>query len=490
MEEKDLPESETVVEVTGVSVSLSVKRTEVPEPQHLPPGETHRDSPGEVPAGFVQSRFEAAVPATYGEPVQGFEYSALEPAIPGEVAEPYSVERGEELQHGVLQPALPGEPVKPVEPALPPLEPQTVTKRHALVQEPAKTEPAIPGEPGLPPTEPLQPMLKAKRQLAVVVVPKEPGETAPEFRRALKPAAPGNPSLPVGPGSAPIPGEQPPSEAEPARILRRLLTPAEQGHEVRNPEPEVRDPEPEVPGRRLLPAQPKQSAVIGVPAQPVQPAVPAGAPPAPEGTVEAPVQQPKQQLAPMQQPQQPPLGYNAPPGQNTPVQNPPTQNPPTQNTPGQNTTPGNSNYTGGGYNFPGMPSGFGNYQVPPNGDVGPDPNIQFDEAQYTALIAVIGEIKAGARKAITHNDVYLDAELLLQPMSQTWEPAQRLVKWGGTFGGTVDTENKNLRKKLSQLESGLEKAKVVFKDTDDLAAYDVTKFTTEFPGFTGGTGAV
>ncbi|RKT83059.1 hypothetical protein SAMN05421805_11780 [Saccharopolyspora antimicrobica] len=479
MEEKDLPESETVVEVTGVSVSLSVKRTEVPDPHNLPPGETHRGSPGEVPGGFVHSRFEPAVPAAYGEPVK---YDLLEPAIPGEVVEPYSGERGEELQHGVLQPALPGEPVKPVQPALPPLEPQTVTKRHVLVHEPAKTEPAVPGEPGLPPTEPLQPMLKAKRQLAVVVVPKEPGETAPEFRRALKPAAPGKPSLPVEPGRAPIPGEQSPSEAEPARMWRRLLTPAEQGREVR-------DPEPEVPGRRLLPAQPKQSAVIGVPAQPVQPAVPAGAPPAPEGTVEAPVQQPKQYLAPVQQPQQPPLGYNAPPGQNTPVQNASVQNPPTQYPPGQN-TPGNSNYTGGGYNFPGMPSGFGNYQVPPNGDVGPDPNIQFDEAQYTALIAVIGEIKAGARKAITHNDVYLDAELLLQPMSQTWEPAQRLVKWGGNFGGTVDTENKNLRKKLSQLESGLEKAKVVFKDTDDLAAYDVTKFTTEFPGFTGGTGAV
>ncbi|MDA3649898.1 hypothetical protein LZ318_24860 [Saccharopolyspora indica] len=508
MAEQDQTESETVVEVTGVSVSLPVERTEVPESHHLRPGEPFRGSPGEGLGGFAYDALEPAVPASYGEPVEP--YSGVEGVEAGyrllEPGEPFS---GEAPEYDLLEPAVPAEPVRPADPGLPPLEPMTVSEHHVVVYEevPAgdRAEPE-PADPGLPPLEPLK---ATKYVVSVREVPAHEGHE-PE---------PAIPAQPVDPGIPP--GDEVPAEpaTEPKRRLMRvqkqLLTPDEDGRQLRKLLPMT-------PARPVMPAQPGVPAVPAEPAQvwekpvqqletpaqpqeaPVQPLQPrqsivaASAPPTPEGTVEEPAQpgSERQQPPPAQQP---PPGYQPPPAQHgVPAQQPPASQPPAQEPPAQQPPPtqtssyltGDSSTPGGGYNFPGMPTGFGSQQVPPNGDVGPDPNIQFDEAQYTALIAVIGEIKAGARKAITHNDVYLDAELQLQPMNQTWEPAQKLVKWGGNFGGTVDTENKNLRKKLTQLESGLEKAKVVFKDTDDLAAYDVTKFTTEFPGFTGGTGAV
>lgn len=127
--------------------------------------------------------------------------------------------------------------------------------------------------------------------------------------------------------------------------------------------------------------------------------------------------------------------------------------------------------------------------MPPDGNVGPDPNLKFDEAQYGQLINVIGEVKTSLNKAGYIDVTFLDAELKLQPTGQTWEPAVNLVTRGGTFGGSVDTENASLEKTLSTFHSALEQAKEVFKETDDLAAYDATTFTTEYPGF-GGTGGM
>jgi hypothetical protein len=138
--------------------------------------------------------------------------------------------------------------------------------------------------------------------------------------------------------------------------------------------------------------------------------------------------------------------------------------------------------------YPGVPGqGTG---VPQDGNVGPDPNIKFDEASYNQLIAVIGGMKSGLDDSYKIDVVYLDSELLVQPDGQKWPPAQKLVSRGGLFGGSVKRESDALEKSLSTFHTALEQAKGVFKETNDLAAYDATKFTSEYGGFTSGPGAV
>ncbi|MER6992727.1 hypothetical protein ABT337_30005 [Saccharopolyspora hirsuta] len=451
MKETDPPET-AVVEVTTVSVSLPVERS----------GEPLRD------------------PAP-GEPV---------PGSPGEVRD-----------NAPAEPGLP--PTAPVTADPVPLEPIKQTEFVVVgepVEQPAESgwapavpaEPAAPAEPGLPPTEPVtSEPVRAHPRTVLVAEPAVPGEPQAE-NSALEPAIPGEAVVP--------PGEPAPSEPQPRQPRTQLVSaphpviPAEPGHELRKLEPMSPGQEsgpfvptttpviPSSPRTVLAPAEPGSSpapngGVVGTPA---------GVAPQPEGTTEAPV--PSQPAQIWTKPVQPAVSQQ-PPGQ-APVENQPQptgyQSTPTgyQSTPGSQSLMGMPNQ-GGGYNFPGAQTGTGGLP-PTSGDVGPDPNIQFDEGQYNQLIAVIAEIRSGARGAIEHGGVYLDAELQLQPTGQTWEPATRLVKWGSTFGGTVDTENKSLRKALSQFEDALEKAKEVFKETDDLAAYDATKFTTEYPGFNSG----
>jgi hypothetical protein len=147
--------------------------------------------------------------------------------------------------------------------------------------------------------------------------------------------------------------------------------------------------------------------------------------------------------------------------------------------PGAVTDPANNPYNFGGT--------YGQTTVPPpDGNVGPDPNVKFDEGQYNQLINVIADVEAGAFNSVVMGDVYLGTELKLQPSGQTWQPAVDLVGRGSTFGGSVDTQTTSLGDSLATFHDALEDAKAVFKNTDDLAAYDATKFTTEYPGFSGG----
>lgn len=143
------------------------------------------------------------------------------------------------------------------------------------------------------------------------------------------------------------------------------------------------------------------------------------------------------------------------------------------------TTPNTTPFTPGGTNSP--PTA-----PPTDGNVGPDPNVKFDEGQYNQLINVIADVEAGVFNSVIMGDVYLGSVLKLQPSGQKWPPAVDLVKWGSDFGGSVDTQTTSLGDSLSSFHDALEEAKAVFKNTDDLAAYDATKFTSEYPGFNGG----
>lgn len=156
---------------------------------------------------------------------------------------------------------------------------------------------------------------------------------------------------------------------------------------------------------------------------------------------------------------------------------------------GNGNTNGNGNgNTNGNTNNPFTTSGGGPGGLfpPTDGNVGPDPNVKFDENAYNQLTAIVGEVRATLGKATRDDVTFLDAELLVQPEGQTWTPATKLVQRGGIFGGSVDTESTSLEKTLKTFHESLQLAKEVFKETDDLAAYDASKFTTAYPGFNNG----
>ncbi|GAA3677717.1 hypothetical protein GCM10022267_75680 [Lentzea roselyniae] len=115
-------------------------------------------------------------------------------------------------------------------------------------------------------------------------------------------------------------------------------------------------------------------------------------------------------------------------------------------------------------------------------------NITFDEEKYNQLIKVMDDIEASLlRKATTVGPDVLDSEFALQPGSQQWQAAQTLVAKGKEFGGSVEQQQEQLRQDIVKFRNALEAAKSVFKETDDLAQYDVARFVSEYPDFnTGG----
>jgi len=331
-------------------------------------------------------------------------------------------------------------------------------ERHPGLDSP--TGDGKPGEPSLPRTAPLTPTQSTPKGYAVAQqAPTEPavprGTMAPPVSERLAPLSPSG-------GTPTTPGQEP-------AAVRSAAAPMTAG---------VR-----VPGNTITP---QQSALV--PATPGVPATP---------TEEQP-QLLSRVLAPMA-----PATVSTPPATTTPptTTTPPAATPPpaadqptyeeARRQPAETAQPRQlaqgtpTNQPGGAYSFSGMP-GAGTGGAPPDGNVGPDPNIKFDEAQYLQLIGVIAEVNRTLDDATSIDVTYLDAELHLQPTGQTWEPAVNLVTRGGRFGGSVDTESTNLAKTLSTFHTALEQAKEVFKETDDLAAYDATRFSSEYPGFNSG----
>lgn len=115
--------------------------------------------------------------------------------------------------------------------------------------------------------------------------------------------------------------------------------------------------------------------------------------------------------------------------------------------------------------------------------------ITFDEEKYNRLITMLDEMESTLLHSATQSDsIVLDAEFTLQPGSQKWQPAVALVTKGQKFGGSVEQQNEALRQAIVKFRNALVAAKGVFKDTNDLATYDVGRFVAEFPDFNAGGG--
>ena len=115
--------------------------------------------------------------------------------------------------------------------------------------------------------------------------------------------------------------------------------------------------------------------------------------------------------------------------------------------------------------------------------------IRFDETKYNQLITVMDELERSLlHDATTSDTLWLDDSFVLQPGKQHWQPAVDLVTKGQKFGTSVTAQNETLRQAIVKFRNSLIAAKGIFKDTHDLATYDVGKFVAEFPDFNAGGG--
>ncbi|GLZ38943.1 hypothetical protein [Actinokineospora sp. NBRC 105648] len=116
-------------------------------------------------------------------------------------------------------------------------------------------------------------------------------------------------------------------------------------------------------------------------------------------------------------------------------------------------------------------------------------NITFDEGRYNQLINIMTDMEYKLLHNATASDTNpLDADFTLQPGTQKWQAAINLVAKGKTFGGSVAQQNELIRQAIVKFRNALEAARDVFKETDDLAQYDISRFVAEFPDFNAGGG--
>ncbi|MGW5050419.1 hypothetical protein [Actinokineospora sp. NPDC004072] len=115
--------------------------------------------------------------------------------------------------------------------------------------------------------------------------------------------------------------------------------------------------------------------------------------------------------------------------------------------------------------------------------------ITFDEEKYNRLLKAMDELERSLlHDATTTPALVLDGEIVLQPGKQHWGPATRLVSAGTEFGGSVEAQNEQFRKALVTFRNALEVAKEIFKETDDLATFDIASFVAQYPDFNVGGG--
>ncbi|MBM7773656.1 hypothetical protein JOD54_003860 [Actinokineospora baliensis] len=115
-------------------------------------------------------------------------------------------------------------------------------------------------------------------------------------------------------------------------------------------------------------------------------------------------------------------------------------------------------------------------------------NITFDEERYNQLIRVLDDMEDALRLSTDSDTMPLDSDFTVQPGTQKWQTAINLVTKGKEFGGSVEQQNELIRQAIVKFRNALVAAKGIFKETDDLAEYDITRFIAEFPDFNVGGG--
>jgi hypothetical protein len=118
----------------------------------------------------------------------------------------------------------------------------------------------------------------------------------------------------------------------------------------------------------------------------------------------------------------------------------------------------------------------------------------FDKAAYEKLItyltSVDDNINANPSALGTTAELKLDTTLStrLKPGTKNWPVVQNFTTAAGTFGDSAHQRYVAVEQEMRTFVNALNSAKNVFDDTNDLATYDASKFTGNYPDVGGSSG--
>ncbi|MGI5229457.1 hypothetical protein [Actinoallomurus sp. CA-142502] len=124
-----------------------------------------------------------------------------------------------------------------------------------------------------------------------------------------------------------------------------------------------------------------------------------------------------------------------------------------------------------------------------------DGNItSFDKSHYEQLLTFLKnidtDVEGNPQYLGPSADLKLDATLnsRFHPGSQEWSVCKDFLQQATSFGTSMHSRLANFDTDLRNFYSALKNAEAIFEKTDDLATYDASKFSQDYPDVTGGGG--
>jgi hypothetical protein len=111
----------------------------------------------------------------------------------------------------------------------------------------------------------------------------------------------------------------------------------------------------------------------------------------------------------------------------------------------------------------------------------------FDKDHYDQLITYLNGVNTDVNTSPSalgaSANLKLDGTLdtMLHPGSQSWGVAQKLTGQAKTFGDSVHARYNSIETEVRTFNSALKDAEDVFNDTKDLATYDASQFSQNYP---------
>jgi hypothetical protein len=119
----------------------------------------------------------------------------------------------------------------------------------------------------------------------------------------------------------------------------------------------------------------------------------------------------------------------------------------------------------------------------------------FDKDHYDQLITYIKGVDddvntaPGALGATSGLKLDGTVDTMLHAGSKSWGTAQKLTGQAKVFGESVHNRYTAIENEMRTFGSSLKDAEDVFKDTNDLATYDASQFSQDYPDVGGSSGA-
>ncbi|MBT0770187.1 hypothetical protein KIH74_14700 [Kineosporia sp. J2-2] len=120
-------------------------------------------------------------------------------------------------------------------------------------------------------------------------------------------------------------------------------------------------------------------------------------------------------------------------------------------------------------------------------------NFQFSKAEYDALMAYLSDVdevlNTTPQLLGPSVDLKLDANLAtaIRPGSQSWTIAKQFATQAGVFGASAQQQYTLTETEVRAFLTALKNASDIFQDTDNLATYEASKFSQNYPDVAGTT---